>query len=84
MHGISGGTFQPSISEQGVGLLISEASKRMFKNNWFLTRMEKVACLQHGSSAGLVCKSCSVQPFLSCLIKKNNNILIAGTSADSL
>lgn len=29
------------MSEQGVGLLIREASKRMFKNNQFLTRIEQ-------------------------------------------
>lgn len=41
-HGVGGGpgALQPSMSEQGVERLIREASKRMFKNNQFLTRME--------------------------------------------
>lgn len=31
----------PGMSEQGVGLLIREVSKRMFKNNQFLTSLEQ-------------------------------------------
>lgn len=33
--------MQPSMSEQGVGLLIREVSKRISKNNQSLTRMEQ-------------------------------------------
>lgn len=37
------------VSEQGVGWLIRESSKMMFKNKWLLTKMEKVC-----SSAALL------------------------------
>lgn len=42
-HGVGGGRglCSLSMSEQGVERLIREASKRMFKNNQFLTRMEQ-------------------------------------------